>query len=95
MGDLQIMNERDPKRLKSGRNSSEGNVLVPRDEPQDLKTMLLAFFAIASVIGGAMILVTLWKDDSLTDYWFIAVLGVLILTSGLTVLWIKERFYRR
>jgi hypothetical protein len=89
------MNERDRKRLKPGRNSSNGNVLVPRDESQDLEAMLLAFFAIASVIGGAMILVTLWRDDSLTDYWFIAVLGVLILTSGLTVLWMKSRFYRR
>jgi uncharacterized membrane protein HdeD (DUF308 family) len=89
------MNERDRKRLKSGRNSSKGNVLVPRDESQDLKAMLLAFFAIASVIGGAMNLVTFWRDDSLTDYWFIAVLGVLILTSGLTVLWMKSRFCRR
>lgn len=94
MGDLQIMRKADRKRLKSRRKPDKENEPVPGEESLNLHALPLAFFAIASIIGGAIILAALWRDDGLANYWFFAVVGVLILSAGLTVLWVKSRFFR-
>jgi hypothetical protein len=78
MGDLQIIGDPhiikagDRKRVKSSRKPDKQNVRVPDDESRNLGHMSLSFLAIASVIGGFIILATLRRNDTLTDCCFAA-----------------------
>ena len=94
MGEVQIMKKGHRRWLKPRRTAYKQNVLFPDDESQNLIAVALVFFAIASVIGGGIILAVLWRNNGLTDYWFFAVLGVLLLAAGLTVLWTMSALYR-
>lgn len=72
MGDLQIIKAVDRKRVISSWKPVKQSVLVPDDESRNLGHIYLAFLAIASAIGGMIILATLRRNDTLADCWFAA-----------------------
>lgn len=58
------------------------------------REVLITFLAIAAIVGGTVLLLGLWKGDDLWDDWGGTVAGIILLAAGLTVAWMKSKFYR-
>lgn len=56
--------------------------------------VLKAFLAIAAAIAGVIILLALPYNGFFWDYVPEALVGVLMLSAGLTYFWMHSRFYR-
>jgi uncharacterized membrane protein HdeD (DUF308 family) len=94
MGVPEIMNQVDREIAQLQAATRTENVVVSGPFWRKYKELLIIFLALLSVIGGLVLLLTLWKENDLSYYWFGTIVGIFLLSAGLTVMWTKSRFSR-
>jgi hypothetical protein len=55
----------------------------------EVRETLVRLFAIAAILGGAILLFGLWQYNDL-GYWVGTVCGVLLIAGGVTFIWPKS-----